>query len=251
MSTTHATSPTLAQRLIPKPLRAAYWNLRLAFAYHRFRTRVRTGRFHEPAVCAAIKRHLRSGGTGIDVGANVGYLTAFMAYRVGPAGRVHAFEPHPDNVEILKANLVRHRLTDCVTVHSTAVTDGKDGTVTLFAGRRRAAAEWNIRGHDVNGQTTAAQMQIPAVALDAAISPGQRIDLMKIDVEGAESLVLAGMQRILCEQTPVLIIECHSEDNWLACTALTDMGYRLCDLRGKALPLDTPQLSHLIALPAG
>lgn len=247
--TTLADSPLRAavRAMVPKPVRATYWQLRRAVDMHR----IRSGRSYERPVAAAIKANLRRGDVALDVGANVGLLTLLMAHRVGPSGQVHAFEPHPDNAARLERDLQIERLTKRVSVVRAAVNDGSVKEISLFAGRGHATSEWNIMGHDVNGVPTEAVLKVPTVSLDEHFAPGSRIDLVKIDVEGAESLVLAGMQRVLDECAPVLMIECHSAENWSACTRLTERGYTLHDLQGQRLdPAGAFRTAHFVATPA-
>lgn len=235
----------LLRALTPRALRSLYWRLHL----RRQRARIRGGTHYESALCAAIRSLVKPGWTCLDIGANRGLVTIPLADRVGPTGRVHAFEPHPDNLRELRHNLRSFNLTDRVTAHPFAVNDGAQDHVQLFSGREDSPSEWNIIGRDADGRPTAPALDVPATSLDARFPDGSPIHLVKIDVEGAESLVLAGMRRILSHQRPILIIECHTRDNWRACLNLRDAGYDLTDLAGRALSSDDHPIAHLIARP--
>ena len=124
-------------------------------------------------------------------------------------------------------------------------------TVVLYAGRHRWHAEWNIVGHDVDGRPTEAALEVPAVSLDAAFPPGSRLDLVKIDVEGAEGLVLAGMRRLLADARPALVVEFHDANGWDSRRILLDAGYRLYDMSGVPIPADGGRVYHCLALPRG
>lgn len=121
----------------------------------------------------------RPGMTAVDVGANVGFISVQLARLVGPAGRVHAFEPHPVTLDILRANLWRHGCAN-TTVHAAAASD-RAGTVELLVDPE------GLSGTRLGpGGITA-----DAVTVDETLA-GAPVDVMKIDVEGAEALVLRG-----------------------------------------------------------
>lgn len=134
---------------------------------------------------------LRTGMVIVDVGANVGYYTLLAGKHLRGTGHVHAVEPAPDNLAVLKRNLMLSRLGN-VTVHPYA------------AGRRHERrtfylTEWGgthgLYGSDFS--RLVGQMEVSVVPLDEAIQ--STVDLVKIDVEGAELEVLDGMKRILRE----------------------------------------------------
>lgn len=140
---------------------------------------------------------VRPGMVTVDVGANIGFLTVMLAKLVGPAGRVHAFEPWPGSVEFMRANLWRHGCTN-VTVHAAAVLD-KPGRVCF-----RRDAEGDSGGHVVLDGGTG-DLEVDAVTIADAV-PEQRVDVMKIDVEGAEPLVLTGAASLLARSPAVIAV---------------------------------------------
>lgn len=221
---------------------------------HRFRERrlidrLRRPGVHERALSEALDRLVRPGMTVADVGANIGKHTLALADRVGPDGRVHAFEPFPGNVQRLRDHVRRAGLSDRVTIRAGAVTDGSVDRVPLHPGRGHSGAEWNIVGHDAGGRPTDAELYVPAVKLDDVFPLADPLHVIKIDVEGAEHLVLRGMRRLLEERRPALVIEVHDADNWAACHALAELGYQLQSLAGSAQRVQDPVQGHLVALP--
>jgi len=241
---------SLQQRLryvIPKPIRATYFGF--VQAYHRYQ--LTHGLRHERHVCQVLRSCIKPGGTCVDVGANIGIMTALMAKLVGPSGKVFAFEPHPSNGVRIESTLRMCRVRDRVELNQVAVSDGTCHTLQLYAGRRHSHSEWNTTGFDADGKPAEAVMAVPAVSLDAVIPSHQRIDLIKIDVEGAESQVLAGMKQILMRWHPILVIECHSEENWKACADLSAHGYQLFDMNKRLLdPSGSIQSAHILAIKA-
>ena len=244
MAITDSPLRAVVRAVVPKPVRSTYWQLR-----HSLQTRqLMSGRYYERHVCAGLRQLIRPGMTCVDVGANVGLLTLFMAHHVGKTGQVFAFEPHPENVARLLGNVTQHGYNKRVTVKRAAVNDGSTDNITLYAGRGHATSEWNIVGRDADGQTAEPVLTVPAISLDTYFHAQQRIDVIKIDVEGAESQVLAGMQRIIHQHRPAMLIEVHDDANWRACAQLCDLGYELQSLHGDRLsPKDDYPVKHLIA----
>lgn len=244
MAMTDSPLRAAVRAVVPKPLRSTYWQLR-----HTLQTRqLMAGRYYERHVCAGLRQLIQPGMTCVDVGANVGLLTLFMAHHAGKTGQVFAFEPHPENVARLRGNVTRQGYEKRVAVKRAAVNDGSVDSITLYAGRGHATSEWNIVGHDADGHAAEAVLSVPAISLDTYFHAPQRIDVVKIDVEGAESQVLAGMQRIIHQWHPAMLIEVHDDANWRACTKLCDVGYELLSLHGDRLsPKDDYPVKHLIA----
>jgi FkbM family methyltransferase len=203
---------------------------------------------YEPKVVAAIGRHVFLGATCVDTGAHVGAITRVLAAATGSAGRVIAFEAYPPNAADLRDKLRIENL-GWVTVENIAVTDGAEETVWLHPGRERWSAEWNVVGHDVEGNETPRELEVRAVSLDDYLPSGEPVHFVKIDVEGAEALVLAGMQRLLRESRPVVLVEFHDDAGWQGRRHLLDAGYRLETLDGEPVEADAGRLYHCLAKP--
>lgn len=194
---------------------------------------VRRNVAYEPDVQAYIRGLVRPGWTCADVGAHEGIYTRLLAELVGESGRVVAFEAHPENARRLRSSLGdEHR--GRVTVERLAVTDGAEERVTLHPGRGRASQEWNVTGIDLEGRPTPGELNVPAVSLDAYFAEGS-LDFVKLDVEGAEALVLRGMRRLLREGRPAIVVEFHTREGWDGRTELLDAGYRLLTTTGDAI----------------
>lgn len=198
-----------------------------------------------------ISKLVQPGDTCADIGANYGMMTDVMAAKVGSTGRVYAFEAHPFNAKILARRMKLKGFDQIVTVENKAVSDGKQKSVLLFAGRRSSPNEWNIVGHDVEGHSTKAAMEIPAIALDEYFTPQKRIHLLKVDVEGAEVNVLNGAQRLLADSKPAVIIEFHGVEAWQQRQALFPAGYTFYTLEGKEVGTDGSYQYHVCVLPPG
>jgi FkbM family methyltransferase len=145
----------------------------------------------EPQQTRLLISRLRPGDTFIDVGAYVGYYTLIAARRVGRTGRVIAFEPAPKNFETLRQNVRLNRLEN-VTLEQKALAD-KPGTLRLFLD------ELYGMNHTITGAGDGRRYRdVKALALDDYLANADfRVDLVKIDAEGAEGLILGGMAKTL------------------------------------------------------
>jgi FkbM family methyltransferase len=162
-----------------------------------------SGRY-EPNESAALLRVLRPGQVVVDVGANIGYFTSLMARRVGMHGRVLAIEPDPGNLALLRANVARNRHHN-VEVCPCAV-GAIAGTATLYQSR------WNKGNHRLAPDTREGHRRtitVPIETLDRLVAQHgvSRIDVVKMDVEGYEPGVFAGMQSTLARDRPVILTE--------------------------------------------
>lgn len=155
----------------------------------------------EPGVAAAISRELRPGCLAVDVGANIGLLALVMATAVGPEGRVICFEPVPHLVAGLRRTLAINGFGGRTDVRAIALADS-DGT-----------SAFNVAGHGpmssllpLPAEATAETIEIVRSTLDAQIPAGSAVDLVKLDVEGAEPLVWRGAERVRRESPQVVFV---------------------------------------------
>lgn len=159
-------------------------------------------RQYEPHLTRKVRGLLGPGAVFVDVGANVGWYTLLAAARVGPKGRVHAFEARADNVALLERSLDDNGFAN-VEVHRCAVSD-RAGTLAFFA-----SGTWYSNGRIVADEEPGSEQlpRVPAVALDEALADAPQIDVIKMDIEGAEAKALAGMRGLLRRHRPVLLTE--------------------------------------------
>ncbi len=143
---------------------------------------------YELRLSRLITRHAREGGLFVDVGANMGYFTLLWAGTGG--GSVVAVEPAPRNLALLANNVARNCLSGRVSVLAKAAGD-HDGEVGFRSG---ASDQTGWGGIAAAGGT--ADFHVPSVRLDHALD-GRAISVLKIDVEGADTLVLRGCEALL------------------------------------------------------
>jgi FkbM family methyltransferase len=162
----------------------------------------------EPDTWQAIRRHLTSGATFVDVGAHIGYYSLKSAPLVGPQGHVIAVEPNPGTVRELRDNIQASRAS-VVRVAPVACSD-EEGTLEFFAAPRANTGQASLSKANASQRGQAvATYRVRARPLDAIINDAgvSRVDVVKIDVEGAEFLVLKGALETLSRYHPVVIVE--------------------------------------------
>ncbi len=204
--------------------------------------------YEEPLV-DRLRELVQPGWQCVDLGANTGAIFVVLARQVGEQGHVTAFEPHPDNVVRLRHRLQRAGMLSRATIEQKAVADGSMPTVSLFPSDDHASAEWNIMGEDLRGNRTEAELVVECISMDAYLKDVEQLHLVKIDVEGAEHLVLAGMKETLERLRPILIIEFHNDEGWSGRRYLYERAYDLFDISGVKLAESAPRAYHAIAIP--
>jgi len=186
------------------------------------------GEPYEPELVDAFAHTLRPGDVCLDIGANTGFFTVIAARLVAPSGRVIAFEPHPQAVTRLRETVERNGVGAHVEVVAAAA-GAFDGTTRLFLtsdsvlsttdpGRAPLAADFPYdRAVDVAQTTVDTWMGSRPELLE-------RLRPIKIDVEGTEAEVVAGMRRTLAAR-PAAVIFCETSPGSDADRWLTAQGY--------------------------
>ncbi|TXN26289.1 FkbM family methyltransferase [Methylobacterium sp. WL19] len=145
-----------------------------------------TPQFFDPEERALLASRLKPGCTFLDIGANIGAYALFVAAFAGPGARILAVEPQPDVFDRLTYNIAQNPFGTVKAV-ACAVAD-KAGELTLFVDPRNRG-ESSLK---IVGTNEGAQIRVPAVTL-LGLAQGEgitRIDAIKLDVEGAEDLIL-------------------------------------------------------------
>jgi FkbM family methyltransferase len=198
---------------------------------------------------------IEKGWTVVDVGSEYGYYAIRAGLLVGNEGKVMAIEPHPATFQLLKKNMRLHRVTDRVIAVNKAASN-KTGKGKLFEtfldpggasiAPRRGLYDWDkarlrrLLGFIKDGSIfklisskfVQTNYEVPIDTLDKIIQENnlEKIDLIKVDVEGAEFDVLNGAISTLRKDKPILLIEVHHGCVWKPETLyqfLRDFGYAL------------------------
>jgi FkbM family methyltransferase len=178
-----------------------------------------------------------------DVGANVGVYTLLFSRLVMDSGEVLAFEPMPSNSDCLIGHVRANNLSN-VTVFQTAISDRKG-----FTGFSMHPS--NSMGSMTEGSSG---LMVSTIPLDSLVLehnypfPG----VIKMDVEGAEALVLAGSERILSKGLTRWVVSLHSVEQMDRCQErFRAHGYRLFSLGGSLItgPLREAGITDIYAVP--
>ena len=167
---------------------------------------------------------LRPGDVVIDAGANVGTHSVAFARKVGPRGRVYAFEPQPVIHQILSANVVINGLSQVITLNS-GLSD-RQGSIEfpeLNYGARANFGGFSLEkiGKLADRSTAPRRVKIATAPLDEVLTLDS-LRLIKADVEGMEAAMLRGAHATLKRLRPALYLECNTPDEVTGILAALD-----------------------------
>lgn len=173
-----------------------------------------------------------------DIGTHVGYHSLYFSKLVGENGKVYAFEPNTFNIDRIKINLSKNENIKNIYLKEVAVSDQEGEEEFLFSD--------NIEGGTSSGgfldnsdplwkkevyvnETGFKKVKVKTVTLDSLIEENvkNRPALLKIDVEGAENLIMRGGMKFLEEYKPTILMEVHSMFNmFVVLSDLNELGYK-------------------------
>jgi FkbM family methyltransferase len=160
----------------------------------------------EVAELAFVEQLLQPGMTVLDIGAHHGLYTLLASKRVGSQGKVFAFEPSPRERKALQMHL-RINLCSNVTVQAHAV-GNEDTESTLYVVENWAAGCNSLKPPDVPAEISPTRVHVVRLDDWLAESKIDRVDFIKLDVEGAELAVLVGARKFLERRPrPVILVE--------------------------------------------
>jgi FkbM family methyltransferase len=158
---------------------------------------------YEPELVSLLKRTLKSGMTVLDLGANIGYFSVIAAGLVSDDGHVHAFEPMPQSFFRLRKNLEPFHWA---TAHPHAVSN-VTGEVPIHYSDKEAAWASIHPLHSREGLPC--NSAVSAIRLDDWLLDNlvNRVDFIKLDIEGSELDALLGAKQMLCHFHPTIVAE--------------------------------------------
>jgi FkbM family methyltransferase len=146
-----------------------------------------------------IQEYIKEGTVFVDIGANIGYYSLLAARRVGQAGKVYAFEPAPENYAMLVKNMEFNRYRNIIAVQKAV--SNRNGVARFFID-----AEYPMQHRFQNSKDEEDTIEVSVITLDNFFKDkGYKVDLIKMDIEGAEMFVLEGMQKVLNENKNLVI----------------------------------------------
>jgi FkbM family methyltransferase len=175
---------------------------------------------------------VRPGDVVLDAGANWGVHTLYLATLTQAAGRVLAFEPHPEVVMELRRNVTCNGLSQ-VSIHGCCLLD-QEGEIPFTLGQSSKTS--HIDGtHDHSAGTS---VMVPCRTLDSVVEELglTSLRLIKVDVEGAEARLLQGAAQTILRFRPHLVVELHNpQQDVQVAQLLREWGYTFRRLEGPVI----------------
>jgi FkbM family methyltransferase len=200
---------------------------------------------HEPMVHEALRRTLGPGDVFVDVGSNIGYTAMVGASLVGREGRVVALDAQRECAEATRLHAQLNDLCQLEAVHAAAAAQSGEADVVVTQD-----ALWSRLASVGDHPLAVRRDRVPAIAVDDL--PERfglaRIDVVKIDVEGGELDVIAGMRRTLTDHRPVVVCEMHGR-NAEFCDAVESFSYRVVNLDGREPVAQADPNVHVLCEP--
>lgn len=165
-------------------------------------------------------------GAVLDVGANIGIMTVHLANKL-PNSTVHAFEPIPDNLSVLKRIIAKFNLKK-IKIHEVAVgeTSGNVQMILPHQGKTKMQGLSHVKHESITEWNEGEEFNVPLNTLDNLLN-GEPIQGIKIDIENYEYYALKGGKRILESNHPIIYAELWDNENRSNCIdLLTSMNYK-------------------------
>lgn len=186
-----------------------------------------------------------------DVGAHHGLYTLIVAYELksrGWQGVIHSFEPNPFNFSLLEYNIKQNDLTDYVVLHNQAVSNTKgQGKLIMYVNENSGCELKEVfDDREISSSQEMISYDIQVAKLDSFYDNLNSVNLIKMDIQGAEPLALAGAEKIIMRDSPILVIE--AVQNWDSTPKIKDFlidhNYSIygVDSQGCPCDIDSPKV---------
>jgi FkbM family methyltransferase len=160
-----------------------------------------------------IDKHIREGSVCLDVGANMGIMGLYLARKVGPTGAVHCFEPVPHVFQRLEQHVKCNNMQSIVHLHRLALSN-HSGKMSMSIADPDSINQGMGSIVSQGSGNLSARIDIDVATLDEfSLRMGwERLDFIKIDIQGAEPLFFEGAVRTLRKFRPDFVMEVSPED---------------------------------------
>jgi FkbM family methyltransferase len=163
----------------------------------------------EEEITKLIRRLVKPGQVWLDIGANIGYFTVILARAVGASGKVYAFEPNPEVAKLIRASLELNQLRNVILTEA-ATSDSAGEMVLRIPLNSKGGVPVTGRASLVKHRdiVESYDLKTEVMTLDhfIALQKIEKIDFMKIDIEGAEIMAFRGMEVTLKQNPPKIIV---------------------------------------------
>ena len=162
------------------------------------------------------------GQTVYDVGANMGFVSLSLSKQVGPTGTVFAFEPVPQNLALLHANVEANHISNIRIFDYAASNQCGEAVIKMTNNLSTASLVWHTN------DPSASKFNVKTITIDQLVHREEirKPQFVKIDVEGAEGLVLEGMRETIASSKPTIFLECSEIGRQATWSLLHQAGYR-------------------------
>ncbi|MBS1741641.1 MAG: FkbM family methyltransferase [Bacteroidetes bacterium] len=194
------------------------------------------GKNREKTQMDIFKTIIKEGDTVIELGAHIGYISLYYSKLAGPNGKLFVFEPGANNLPYTRFNLGHSKIKNIELIEK-AVSD-ENGTATFYLENITGQSNSLVKDYRVTKKIqskTFTELQknaveVETIRLDDFVQQRniKKVDFIKIDIEGAEYLAIKGMQHILDEMKPTMMIEV-TENHEALFNMLKQKGYVIID----------------------
>jgi len=166
---------------------------------------------HEPISTELISNLLQPGMICLDIGANIGYYVLLESKIIGKEGKIYAIEPSPENYNCLKRSLELENIQNVDAYNFAA--GNNDGRIRFFVNERSNGCKVLQEGQEPPPNKPGKIIQVPLKKIDKFVEEKnlEKIDFLRMDVEGFELQIFEGMQKTLRKFKPTIQLEVHKK----------------------------------------
>lgn len=163
----------------------------------------------EASILETFQKEVKTGDIVVDIGAHIGYYALLEARIVGEKGKVYAFEPVPESIELLRKNIELNEYSN-IEVYQLAIGDKKMIAPMYVAKQSNISSLREIDYYIAAGGMITREINVEVITLDDFLENKPYPDIIRMDLEGYEYQVIRGMKKILEKQLPLtLFMEFH------------------------------------------
>ncbi len=203
------------------------------------------------------RKLINEGDTVFELGAHIGYISVFFSHLAGPNGKVYVFEPGVNNLGYVRENIANAKNKNVELVEK-AVSD-TNGTATFYLENLTGQSNSLVKDYRVTKKIHSKtfvdlkknEVQVETIRIDDFVKQKgiNRIDFIKIDIEGAEYMAIKGMPDVLANLRPIMMIEV-TENHEALFNLLKDSGYVFVDEFSNKVEEKKAFYGNLFCIPA-
>lgn len=150
------------------------------------------------------RNNIKEGMNVLDIGANIGYFSLLFSKWVGEKGKVFSFEPDPFNFNLLSKNIHANRAGNIFSFQKAI--SNHNGSVSLFLSEKNKGDHRIFDFHVFEDDNNRKSVNVECAKLDSILPADEKIDFIKMDVQGAEYLALEGMSDTIARNPNIQLL---------------------------------------------